>query len=193
MAIYKIQATWSGFPGAPGYSSFYFSDQAGGSTAAEARLAVHTFFDTMKIALSGSTLINVSPTVELYDETTGALIDYEDDDQDLGVIQGSASGGIVGPAGAVVNWLTATVVNGRRLRGRTFLVPLAASSFESDGTLSGSRLNTLSNAAAVLSGDGFATNFGVWSKPRNGQPGAFGSVTAHRIPDMAAVLRSRRD
>lgn len=193
MAIYRVTAEWQGFPGAPGYSNFHFTDHAGGDESTDARQAVHDFFSALASAIPSGMTIEVLPTVEVYDESTGLLTGWDDSSLDLDVVEGTRTGGIVGPAGAVVNWITGTVVNGRRLRGRTFLVPLSTWAYEGNGTLDSEALDLINNAASILSSPNFGHNFVIWSRPTGGGTGQVGQVINHRVPDMAAVLRSRRD
>jgi len=92
-----------------------------------------------------------------------------------------------------VNWRTNDYRFGRRIRGRTFMVPLNSNAYEGDGTLSTAARGDLQTFAdTMVSGTGGA-EFGVWSRPRNGAGGVFATVTSGTVPDMAAVLRSRRD
>lgn len=193
MAIYRVSAQWTGFTGAPGYSNFHFTENPTGETGSVIRAQVHDFFSELASLLPGVVTITVDPTVEVFDESTGLLTGYETDTEDLSPVSGSGTDNFSGPAGAVINWLTATVVNGRRLRGRTFVVPLRATAYEEDGTLSSSVLGTLNDAAEVLSGPPFESTFCIWSRPQGGGTGAVGPVVGHQVPDMAAVLRSRRD
>lgn len=93
--------------------------------------------------------------------------------------------------GANVTWDTATVINGRRMRGRTFLVPLGAQVYEADGTLSSGTLALVNAFATALRAAG-----GLRILRRPGGPtgpgGTSGAVTGHRVPDHVSVLRSRR-
>lgn len=193
MPISRVSAQWSGFPGAPGYSNFHFQSSSSTPDVIEARGLVRDFFEIVKGRLPTGVRVAVSPTVEILDDATGTLVDYADDPTEYADSVGSSVGGFSGASGAVINWMTATVVSGRRLRGRTFIVPLSQASYENDGTLTSSTLTTLNQAAATLSGAGFGSGFGILSRPAGGGPIAFGEVTGHRVPDLAAVLRSRRD
>lgn len=193
MPISRVTAQWSGFPGAPGYSNFHFQSSTGTPDVAAPRAAVRAFFAALPTRLPNGVTIRVSETVEILDDVTGGLVDYATDDTTLNPVVGTGAGSYAGPSGAVVNWLTNTVVNGRRLRGRTFVVPLASGAYDADGTLGSPTLANVNDAAAVLSGAGFSLGFGILSRPAGGGAIRFGEVTGHRVPDMAAVLRSRRD
>jgi hypothetical protein len=97
--------------------------------------------------------------------------------------------------GAVITWRTGGIRNNRRVRGRTFLVPLYNTVFAADGSLASTTITTLGTAAAALSSSSGSPDLGVWARPTapGASDGEWHVVTSHSIPDMGAVLRSRRD
>lgn len=117
--------------------------------------------------------------------------------------QGTNAGASAGPAGAVCTWLTGSILDGTRLRGRTFIVPMGISAYDQDGTLNPGTLLTLQNAASNLVAAAVG-NMVVWHRPikagtftRKGVPvppraGGYSVVTGSRVSDRVAVLRSRR-
>jgi hypothetical protein len=108
------------------------------------------------------------------------------------VITGSGSGSYAAPSGAVITWLTGAVHLARRVRGRTFLVPLATTAFDASGTLSTGFLTNVRNAASAYIAS--AANPAVWSRPRGGvNNGAAFSIQAGAVLDKVAILSSRRD
>ena len=193
MAIHRVTARWTGFQGAPGYTTFHFEPFTGGGDAGIERGRVRAFFAELDQLIGTGATITVLPTVEIIDETTGVLTGYIEDDTELAPVTAPTSGTSVGSAGAVINWQTSTVVNGRRLRGRTFIVPMRTVAFDTDGTLASNAITALNAAAEAITDSQFESNLVVWSRPSNGGGGTVGPVTGYRIPDMAAVLRSRRD
>lgn len=193
MAVYRVAARWEGFPGAPGYSNFHFGEFTGGADVEPMRERVQAFFSGLTTVLAADVVIRIPTTVEVFDEQSGMLTDYLDGDEELSVFGSGTSSAYAGPVGGVVNWLTATVSNGRRVRGRTFIVPMTAQAYENDGTLAGSTLARMREAADELVQDDFNSQFSVWSRPSGGSAGVLAPVTGYRVPDLAAVLRSRRD
>lgn len=188
-----MTARWSGFPGAPGYSVFHFAGGGGLiSDATQVAERVRAAFLLVAPRLPTSVSIEVQPTVEVLDSDTGVLSGFQEITAPTAV-NGAAAGTYAGPAGAVVNWRTNDVRGGRRIRGRTFLVPLASAAFESNGTLSGSARSDVQDFADELLGGDLDSEFGVWSRPVGGSGGVFATATSASVPDMAAVLRSRRD
>lgn len=193
MAIYRVTAEWTGFIGAPGYTNFHFGEFTGGADADQMRNRVSDFFDPLLSILSSDVVITIPPTVEVLDEESGSLTGYLDGGEEIRLLTTGSSTSYAGPSGAVINWITGTVRNGRRVMGRTFLVPLKANTYQDDGTLTGDALSSLREAGDVLATDDFDSAFGVWSRPVNGSGGVLAPVTGYRVPDMVAVLRSRRD
>lgn len=193
MAISRVSVRWAGFPGAPGYSNFHF--QGSGTAAdvqAEADL-VDAFMDAARALMPSSVTVEVQSTIEILDDATGELTGYVTLEEPYEPRGGAGGSTFSGPTGAVVNWLTNAVINGRRVRGRTFLVPLGTGAYQADGTLTPAALTTLNSAASILSGAGFTSGFGILTRPAGGGPIGFSEVVGHRVPDLAAVLRSRRD
>lgn len=193
MAVYRVTAEWSGFTGAPGYSNFHFGEFTGGADIDQMRNRVGDFFQALYTNVPSSVSISIPPTVEVYDEASGLLTGYEEGGEEITIEATGTVNTYAGPSGAVVNWLTNTVANGRRIRGRTFIVPLRTTAYQSDGTLTSDTLEDIRAAAAGLVQDDFNTGFSVWSRPQNGGSGVLAPVTGYRVPDLAAVLRSRRD
>lgn len=193
MAIHRVTAEWSGFTGAPGYTNFHFSPFTGGGDAQASVDRVRAFFQQLIEVIPTGVSVRVSPTVEVIDETTGSLTGYLDAEPPAVVNAGSGGTIYVGPAGGVINWNTATVRDGRRVRGRTFVVPMRNTAFDGQGTLTAPAIAWLNAAANALRTGDFESGLVVWSRPRNGSGGVAAPVIGHRVPDLAAVLRSRRD
>jgi hypothetical protein len=115
-------------------------------------------------------------------------------------VTGGASTPFAAPSGVACTWLTSTVVPGspgkapHRVHGRTFLVPLTGTVWDTDGTLSTAALTSLNtNAHALITSGG--GHFQVWHRPttKGGTDGAAAPVLDVKISDKAAILTSRRD
>lgn len=193
MDIYRITARWAGFNGAPGYSAFHFATGGGlVSDVNQVAERVRSAFGAVSFLLPAGVTINIEPEAEIIDSDTGIISAFEPLDPPAEV-SGTGSGTYSAPSGAVVNWRTNDVRFGRRIRGRTFLVPLSSASYQSDGTLNPESLSDLNDFGNALVGGDLDSEFGVWSRPRNGAGGVFATATSFSVPDKVAVLRSRRD
>lgn len=193
MPVGVVTTTWLGITGAPGYTSFSFDgvseDPANAAAAVD---AAYIFFDELCNILGSTASITVQPEVRYYDTATGDLESIAAVSPAPTTLTGRFSNQGPGPCGAVVSWSTAGINRGRPVRGRTYCVPLAAGCYEANGSLTSGTITQVSEAATALVGADDAI-FGIWSRPRLGAGGAFFPVTTWHVPDMAAVLRSRRD
>lgn len=191
MAITRLVARWTGFVGAPGYTNFFF--EGAGTEIDNHITAVENAFSQWIRALPTVVTVELEDEYAILDEVTGQITGYVPSVVETVPHTGLDAGVYAGPTGGVVNWNTATVRNGRRMRGRTFLVPLSGESFQSDGSLASDTLGILRDGAnALLNGAG-SSQLVVWGRPQGGSGGVSAPVTGFSVPDMAAVLRSRRD
>lgn len=65
--------------------------------------------------------------------------------------------------------------------------------FDTSGTLTTAALGWIRAAADGLIEGEFEQQLVVWSRPVGGSGGVAAPVIGQRVPDLAAVLRSRRD
>lgn len=201
--IFRVKLNWSGFPGAPGLSVFHFRDfdtePGAGISEAGAQAAVDridSFITAIRTYIPQGVMLRTEAEVEVIEETDGKLQDMFTTvpaAAQAGAM--STASGFSAPSGAVINWRTSGVRNGRRIRGRTFLVPLGAGSYQSDGTLASAAQTGLAAAAQALIDTSGSPDLGVYARPS--APGATDGnwvvATSSNVPDLAAVLRSRRD
>ena len=194
MAVGQVTMLWQGFTGSPGYTTFNFGPGEPDPVDGDAMItAVDGFAASLSTMLGTGGSLTVQPEVNWYNEATGELIDVTAVSPAPGA-HVSAAGGPWGPipTGAVISWKTAGINRAHKVYGRTYCVPLSAAAYQSDGTLTAAVVSGITGFAATLAGDADAT-LGVWSRPVAGVGGAWFPVTTWRVPDMAAVLRSRRD
>ena len=205
MAIARVKAQWT-IPGAgAAYSVFHFGDGSDGVVdgvdATAAVTAVRAFFNTFLIYIPQPVKIQVLGEVESIDSQTGEL---------MGVTSGGSPAQLTGgsggtdrwaaPAGACVTWSTGGIreLSGkpRRVRGRTFIVPISQMATGLDGTLDDAARGKFLEAANNLRSPLAGYNLGVYCRPGSdnvAQPGIFHSVTGARVTDQVAILRSRRN
>jgi len=192
----RVTTVWSGFIGAPGYTNHYFEEATIAEPGAyDACGHVRAFFTAVAPLMPSTVHLDVNHAVAQINEATGAQTGEIADIAPGATIIGGDGNNYSAPAGAAVNWSTATFVAGKRIRGRTFLVPLGRGAYDADGSLAPAALTTLRNAA-----NGLATplvpligRLIVWHRPKVGAPGSYGVVTTYSVKDKSAVLRSRRD
>lgn len=192
--LHRVIVAWSG-PQVVGTAvnvlHFSASDPSAPPTAA-IRAAYNGLADTLPTGVQ----IVVPSTGDTIDDTNGSLV---------GVWTGAAGSAVTGRGdakaaagvGACVGWNTGGIVTGpsgkaHKLRGRTFIVPLAPASYDLDGTLNDGCLGLLTGFANALQAAG---PLAVWHRPttKGGSDGNSYGVISNRVRDKVAFLSSRRD
>lgn len=202
MALHRVNCAWQNWPGAPGLTTLYVTD------ATQTKIdAIRTFFNALAGMIPSGLTIQVPASGDELNIGDGTIAATWSVATTPTVVTGSGAGAYAGNAGAVIHWLTTAVINGRRLRGRSFIVPIISTQFESNGSLTSAAISTLTTAATNLSTT-LGTSLVVYSRPvfahtkydpKTGTPtavpsrgGSTASVTGIRVPDLAVSLRSRR-
>lgn len=203
MPILRVKARWQ-IPGAgTAFTVLHFGSGTGSdptdTEASNSVSATRTFFEALKVYLPNVVTVDYMTDVEVIDVATGNLQGVV---TAAAVASTSGTAGVSGtwsaPSGACITWTTGGLrtVNSkpRRVRGRTFIVPLATGAYDSNGNLSAGFLTSANSAATGLRGNFNGQQFGIFGRPGpGGSPaGVYHSVTGHRITDQSAVLRSRR-
>lgn len=191
----EYRANWTSGITGPGVTVVHGRDTAVGSLDAAAQeLAdrLQAFFTALAGVLPAAVGISFDAEAVMLNTTTGVLESVHPVDPPDPVTGNVSVDAYARPAGARVDWLTAAVVSGRRLRGRTFLVPTGFNTYDNTGTLTSSAITTLNTAAAAYYDEPFgleAVAPSVWSRTH----GIAADITGHEVPDEVAVLSSRRD
>jgi hypothetical protein len=194
--VQRIRATITyPFGGSPGVITLYTQ-----TAIAEDSSTAQLCCDRLKNAIiagadlfTTSTVFTSDTFVDKIDEATGAITDST-------VITpwtqaGLQSNGELPPATMIcATWNTGAIVNGRRVRGRTFLGPLDNSCLQNDGTLSSSSITHANALSSAWTDAGLTTTLScVWHRPVGGTGGSNHEIISATIRDKFAVLRSRRD
>jgi hypothetical protein len=198
-SVFRTTATWQGFIGAPGYTKLSFIEVVGTAGADAVTLATRTFLNAFALEIPSGTTITVAREVGEYDEVTGQLIGELSASVTPTAITGGTSSPYAGGSGFFVGWRTASIWQGNRVQGRTFIVP-AVGVNESNGTLTSALIATAQSAGDALIADP-NTVFAIWAKRfavgADGKPhqsnGAAFQATSAFVRDRASGLRSRRD
>lgn len=192
--LWRYRCVWSGWSGAPGYSSFYTLADDQPQAHAD---AVRAFLDqAFRVAAAPEYLpqvvkITFDATIDRVDANTNKLIGTSAVNAPA-VIQGTGSNLYSAASGACVTWKTSDHHDGRRVVGRTFLVPLNGLAYENDGTLGSGFLTQVRAATAAYIANA-NTQPQVMSRVTATHPGGAHPIIAGDVRDKAAVLRSRRD
>ena len=185
--IARVRAAWQNWPGAPGVSTFYLNNPPTQSQVD----AVRAFFNALIALLPTGLTINVGNSGDVLDDATGRINGAWSVPTPEATVTATGAGNYAGNAGMCVNWLTGSVLLGRRVKGRTFLVPMVSTAFSTDGSPGSATITTVSTAAAGLV-TAVGANMKVWHRPTQFAGGSSYTVTGSQVPDLAISLRSRR-
>lgn len=195
----KVKVRWQGFTGSPGWSNFFFDDATGDfltqTEAAAAVARVNSFITAIKPQFPPNVAWAIQSDVEAVHATSGEMFGVHTVTSPA-VQNGTNTGTTYSAAsGANITWRTAGVRRGRRVRGRTFLVPIASLQYDNDGSLAASTVTMFTNAATALADFSGTMPLGVWSRPTGPglEDGQWFPVSSVTVPDKVAILRSRRD
>jgi hypothetical protein len=191
MAIKRYRVAWSNFPGAPGVSTHYFD------TAATDFTPVRAFYEAVSLRVPNGMTFTYPTTVDVIDETNGQIQITQNATILTPSLSTIAVGNFSGTSGCAVQWRTPDYVDGNHVVGRTYIVPLGPTFYDTNGSIGAATITALQAAATTLLA---ALPMVIWSRPRKAGPGGVpaarnGSahaITAAQVPDVAVVMRSRR-
>jgi hypothetical protein len=181
----RLRVAWTGLTALPGLSTFYSSNTLGSLSS-----DVVTFFGNVSDNFPAGLTWDVPSNGDVIEVETGTLTGTWGVP---GSSQVNAQGGAepyAAGVGVQVQWTTGAVVNGRRVRGSTFLCPLITASYDTSGTITSGVITDVSNAASILLA---AEPIGIWHRPTGaGADGYLATVESAVVPDRITALRSRR-
>ena len=193
----RFRVGWSGAPGLPGLSTFYAVSTAVGWDPNAFNSALSTMFTVFKGQLPFAVTITFPSAVDFLEDTTGVLTSSGSVTAPP-PISGSGSSVYSAPSGVVVKWQTASVLDGHRVQGKTYIVPTINTLEAANGVPNAGVLGAMQAGA-----NAFATSqagfFCIWHRPRKAsatipaRAGGHALVTGAVMLDKFAVLTSRRD
>lgn len=187
----RVLSTWTAPQGGPYYTTHNFLG-TGDVNALDAHSAVSSLWGDFVAHISNLFTVTVQADVDEIDPATGQITQQHTvPPLTLG---GSSSNEPLGLATmGLCRWGTGFYVNGRQIRGRTFVPGITTSAGD----------NGKPSPAAVAIFNPFLTafiaepepgnEFVVWSRPKPSAPGFTTDVSAGSFWTDWAVLRSRRD
>lgn len=208
-SLYRVRTVMTGWTGSPGLSSFYFRpvlpDVLDTAEALAAVGRVRSSFAAGSAVWPSTWHAQVQGQVDVITVETGQIANS------FSVAQPAVVDGTTGinfgatPVGLLLRLNTSTIVDGQRLQGRFFAVPVGTPS-EPDGSPQALTITALqSMGTALLVPNSPETALAVWSRPRAAREatarlkalparaGSSGLVTGTTVQDKFVVLRSRRD
>lgn len=199
MGLLRGKIRWT-IPGAgTAYSVLHFDTNDDSpptqADADEVNTKLNAFILAIKPIIPNVVGLTVIPEFEELEENNGSMINVFTTTAIAGTFgSASSSAGWAAAAGAVITWNTSGIRNGRRVRGRTFVVPVSNTAWDVDGTLTSAAMTNLNDGAFALRTAGSQVQLAVYARPtsKTATDGVLHRATSHRVPDMSAILRSRR-
>lgn len=181
MPAYRIRTVFTGVPGAPYMSNFYF-DAAEVGDASAAAGATYGFWNAVDAFMTTACSWRIDNDVPLF-TNPDTIAGWEFVTGGTGA--GSQSDEAMPQANQIlVQWSTGVVFNNRRIRGRTF-IPALTQQANFAGAVLPTTAAAIDTAATALSAQGLT----IASRAAN----TFNLVTSADVWSQFAVLRSRRD
>lgn len=166
-----------------GFSIMHFANELG--DAQSAADAARTFFDAIKGGLQTGQFVRVDPEVFEVNVGTGKVEGATTITSTQ--VTGTNSDDVLPQATQLlVRWRTGQFIDGRELRGRTFIPGYVQGASSAAGEVATTTQGTVNTAAATLVGN---SDFGIWS-PTNA---VFATATSGICWTEWAVQRGRRD
>lgn len=182
----EINTQWGGSSGGVHFSVMYFDASV---AVASQRTALQTFWTAIKPILSPRWGYTILTTGRELDDATGTLTGAWTESSTKNGVGTGGTEQVADASQALIQWRTATIVNGRFLRGRTFIPGLQSASLSSGNLLAASQ-TVIQNAANALIAS--ATALEIWHRPITGSGGSSDAVSTATVWGELAVLRKRR-
>jgi hypothetical protein len=175
-----------------GVSTFHIVDLPDVGQVQTAVQHVIDFWTELAVGLTNDVTFQVQAGASRYAAATGEL-------QQIfattgsGVITGGVNTATIPRAAqGLIRWATDDIVNGRQVRGRTFIPGIPATQVTDTGLLSAAAITQYGGEANELL-TALDALLVVWHRPNAEGPGSEHAVTSASVWDNLAVLTSRRD
>lgn len=149
MPYTQLTARYTGFTGATGWTRFKFIGSLDNTQTAACAARARAFLNVVAGWMPNGTFYNFDPTATHHADD-GTLMDELAYGSVPTQIVGASSAKYPGGVGVVVNWITGTVHGGRKIRGKTFLVPLTSDAFTATGSVNPTLVSDVNTAATAL-------------------------------------------
>jgi hypothetical protein len=186
----RLRFEWSGIPVVGGGVSTFYTTNLSPLTFTT---AVRSFFNSVSGLFPSGVVITAPASGDLITAETGALAGAWAQTPPAPVLAAGGTTAWAAGVGCAVVWNTAGMTRRRRVKGRTYLLPAMASTYQSDGSIADSNLALIQTAANTLIAADSAS-MRIWTRPLTTESGdgAAHPVVAATVPDRVTWLRSRR-
>lgn len=183
----EILVDWTTASGAGKVSVFHFIEA---TPVAEQREALNTFLQACNSTLATSTTWTIRTDGRELSTVTGTLTGlWSDPTEYTGGGPGGNTAVLADATQVLVRWYTDHIVNGRVLRGRTYIPGIFRNVSENGNVYVASR-TAIADAGNALAASG--KQLAVWHRPKNGTGGVLWAVDTATVWQEFAVQRRRR-
>lgn len=185
---------WTGGIGGAGVTIMHWDSSTGSAAdAAEVVGVMNTFATAISAEIPTAVNVQARAEVLVVDPDDGTITSSWTVSPAPTLKAGQSAGVYSRLSGGCINWSTDLFVDSRRVKGRTYIVPVGQGKMQSDGTLDPAFLTEMNTAGVALLG--LDPAFCIWHRPTapGASDGAIGHVISLRVPDKAIKLSSRRD
>lgn len=183
----EILVDWTTASGAGKVSVFHFIEA---SHVADQRTTLAAFLTACNPTLAASTSWSIRTDGREIDTASGTLAGlWSDPTEHTGSGPGGNTAVLADATQVLVRWYTDHIVNGRVLRGRTYLPGIYRNVSEGGNVYVASR-TAIASAGNTLATSG--TQLAVWHRPTNGAGGVLWAVDTCTVWKEFAVQRRRR-
>nr|CRY97417.1 hypothetical protein [uncultured prokaryote] len=188
MNLNEILIDWKTANSPGGVSVLFFAAETTDQIVAQ-RLALGNFLSSIKSQFNVTTEAAIRREGRILDEETGALVGQWSDTTAQGMGDATGTGVVSNVAQGLIRWNTDQVVNGRFLKGKTYLPGLAAGA-NTGGEVTAAVITQITAAldTFIATGNGPA----VWHRPVNGVGGAARIAVSATLWSEFAIQRGRR-
>jgi hypothetical protein len=184
----QYRALWSVPGGGTGYSVLHFTTAGSSGPAQQIATDVHDLFADLNGQIPDD--VTVTFDSEVLDLSEAGVLTAVWPVTPPSSVPGVSTAVYARAQGARIDWSTDTIVAGRRLTGRTYIVPVRGTSFDTTGLLTSTDASSiLDQANAFLTQTSSNRPLRVWSRTH----GVSAVVGAASVPRQGAILRGRRD
>jgi hypothetical protein len=170
-----------------GVATFYVLDGSAGTL----KTALDTFWNAVRSGMPTGTAIVIPSSGEELDPATGTLVGAWTAGSTT-TMAGSGGTTYASGVGCRVVWETAGITNGRRVRGSTYLVPLANGMYDTNGNIDNGIITSFQASSQALI-TALGGTMAIWHRPSTGgSDGVAHEVIGRTVPDAISWLRSRR-
>jgi len=196
MSIMRVRFTITGLTGLPGLHTTYWTGASSTPVAADALdvvARVRAFWNTIKNNMAAGTTIAINQNVDVLDQVTGTLTGQLAPGTVTSVV-GSGTSSLPSATMMLLKYQTSTIVNGRRLQGRSFIGPLSTLCNTAGDVTPANNALLLTGSNDLTTGP-TASSLVVWHRPTDLLPagGSTAPVVSFATNTEFSVLRSRRD